>query len=799
MGKSQTEWVFNFGPIARTDAGGTHNTFNLASLPLHVMLDALMAATNRDEFVAWLWHDLFKPAFYWVSQSPGKFSWIHIPGLPPFESSEAQFAKVTEIPTGLVRAHQGIPKSLQPTFSLSSSEQKLKFSEGQIIEDQFDQIGLGREARFIQLAFAVEPAMSTALVRAVIAESFVEAVTKSVARELIRTLGSKTPTFTRVRFVFGTTSNPKFSTSSTDSEIWNQVGQKYNIQPVDDELVIRHLTPVELADGFATEVVVDLTGAVPTPEQMLTNTLGLAELLIVYQDDRTILMTVPQLSIYPLDINGLKKETLSLARTKLSELDVLTTGESIDLLDAVFVSQIMIREVPNRLPIPPSPHISNKSPHLRPIDQVVAYPRELLSQAATGGRRCRVCGSAFESNLSLTNDWPGHDFTDTEHIGVGGDLCPLCLIYTINNHKSRTAAEKVSGVTGDRKSMRGSFALILPSSHFDVRDGDCRLVERPPLDLGGRFDLDKTPLQRVTVTQQEYALFNQMSRRVIAGLWQKIEPTAALPLPYLGGILLTHREAGQVRRILPAMRELFASVKLSVYPFEVKVTPGVEIALDVVLTDFKQHHTKHTYLKSRASIVPIHPDSRLSVLADNKLQIELNRDWFEAYDRTAEFVSQIVALQRSERGRRISNREKFKRIMDDERAQPGEWMSTLVGGDDPATAFYESALTRMTRGDDTRAFNITADFWKTQFGQDPTQAWSAYEQKRDDLRDIFARYPMLTKMFSALTERKEKEDDNNNTTTTDKEANGASTDRGSSRRGGAGTAKRARTRSQTGG
>jgi len=46
---------FNFGPIARTDASGTHDTFNLASLPLHVTLDALMAATNRDEFVAWCW------------------------------------------------------------------------------------------------------------------------------------------------------------------------------------------------------------------------------------------------------------------------------------------------------------------------------------------------------------------------------------------------------------------------------------------------------------------------------------------------------------------------------------------------------------------------------------------------------------------------------------------------------------------------------------------------------------------------------------------------------------------------
>lgn len=45
-------YEFDFGPISRTEAGGRKDTFNFASLPLHEAMDAILAATNRDEFVA---------------------------------------------------------------------------------------------------------------------------------------------------------------------------------------------------------------------------------------------------------------------------------------------------------------------------------------------------------------------------------------------------------------------------------------------------------------------------------------------------------------------------------------------------------------------------------------------------------------------------------------------------------------------------------------------------------------------------------------------------------------------------
>ena len=770
MDQPQKQWLFNFGPIARTVAGDKpiekNNVFNLSSLALHVMLDALMAATSRDEFVAWLWHDLFKPTFYWTHGS-GNFKWNHVPGLPPFAEAEHTFATNTGIHTGPIRTHHRIPKHLRATFEIKPGEHKFRFTEADIIEDQFDQVGLGREAHYVQLAFITEPAVSSALVRAVIADSFIEAVTKSVAKALKTTLVSKQPQFSRVRFVFQTQRGLRFPAEPTESEIWSQVGQQYDVQVKDDEFIMRHVTPVNSNDSFDTEFIVDLTGEPLTPEQMIANTFGLSELLTVYQDNQTILMAIPQPAIYPLDITSLKSETLALTKTKLELLDVLTLDEQVDLLKIAFDSQVEVRLVPP---------VGNSSK--RSIDLVIGYTTQRLCEIAKTGRHCRVCGSAFESNLLSKNKWPGHDFTDTEYLGSGKEVCPLCRIYTINSHKSRTPDEKQRGITGDRKALRGSFALIVPSSHFNVKDDDCHLVDKPPLDVGGRFDLAQTLLHRVTVTQQEFVLFNQMSRRIIADLWRKIEPTAALPLPYLGGILLTQREAKQVRKVLPVIRELLAPVTLLAYPFEIKVTPGVEIALDVVLTDFKQHHTKHTYLKSRANVFPIHPDSRLFILADSKLQIELNRDWFDAYDRLAAFTAGMSSDQRK------------------------EWLRRVTGGSDIMTAYFESTQTNLLskRGSaptaEQTAFSFTGSFWTKQFGDDPNQAWIKYAQLSTEIRSILDRYPMLPQLFSAMTERKGIEDDNRDTTDASEETNGSSAGRGTGRRRQSSAAKRSKLRRQ---
>ncbi|MEA3397091.1 MAG: hypothetical protein U9R05_06480, partial [Chloroflexota bacterium] len=210
---------FDFGPISRTDTGGRKDSFNLTSLPLHEVMDALMAASDRDEFVAWLWHDLFKPLFYFpMPKQTNKFNWIHIPGLPPFEALEAGFAAQTGIPTGLVRAHQGIPRKLRPKYDIKPSEKRLNLRESPIIEDQFDQTGLGHKARFLQLAFVAEPATNTSLLRAVIADAFMETVTKTVAEAIRQQLHTKQPAFGKVRYVFEF-GQAQLSSQPTDAEI----------------------------------------------------------------------------------------------------------------------------------------------------------------------------------------------------------------------------------------------------------------------------------------------------------------------------------------------------------------------------------------------------------------------------------------------------------------------------------------------------------------------------------------------------------------------------------------------------
>ena len=95
---------FNFGPIARTSAGKTDDTINLASFPLHVVLNALVGSTSIEEFIAWLWHDLYKPAFYWTP-GRGGVSWYHTPGVGAFTKGETIFSRRTKVPMGLVSSH----------------------------------------------------------------------------------------------------------------------------------------------------------------------------------------------------------------------------------------------------------------------------------------------------------------------------------------------------------------------------------------------------------------------------------------------------------------------------------------------------------------------------------------------------------------------------------------------------------------------------------------------------------------------------------------------------------------------
>jgi hypothetical protein len=734
---------FNFGPISRTvDAStGKGNAINFASLPLHEAITALLAAENRDEFVAWLWHDLFKPLFWWKwNASKNKFDWVHCPNNKQNDplNVEAHWAAVTGVPSGLVETHH------------FREQRKFTHGEPETVNNEFDQVAIGREARFLQLSFLAEPATHTALLRAVIADAFMEVVTQAVARAVESELAKKSPTFHRVRYVFDF-QQASFSNPPTHREIGNWA-DRYAIQAGPGILEIYHAIPVN--NGALTgqcTVDISLTADPPTKEQYDQGVIHLVELLTVYQDSRTILMGIPQ--FLQVDVEKLKDDVKSAAEQRLKSLDVRVlasmdeirkqstvqdrvnqgnrhlerAGQDIDLLGHVFAEQVNIRPINSRATVRQVRDSlrqvrdsQGKTLDLWLLSDIVAHPIELMTGKS---RRCRFCGTAFDTSDSSFPPGEasvGHDFTDIEHVGFSGDICPMCRIYMLNSHKSRTPTEKSQGIKGDRKAYRGAFALLAPSSHFTYREDACHRLEQPPLDVGGRF---ASPLQRATVNLQEYSLFNLISRRIIASLWAELDAgnrNLPLPLPYLGAILFTQDQNEKIRALFDRLEALFESVELLAYPFRVTVQPAVELAFEMVVNDRKQHHTKHTYLKTSPTIVGVDPGSKFTLLVDNGLQMEVSRQFFEDRKRLQKLLGGI-------------------RDRDHQR----HWLLSVLQGADPVTAADEAF------SDSGSLWAAEHRFWDTQLsGSSLAEQWQQYEQVRDEVRRIVAAYPMLIEFFA---------------------------------------------------
>ncbi|MGC8960725.1 MAG: hypothetical protein ACP5OO_13290, partial [Chloroflexia bacterium] len=416
--------------------------------------------------------------------------------------------------------------------------------------------------------------------------------------------------------------------------------------------------------------------------------------------------------------DDLKKQSAIQGRVDWAALPLRQQGGNVDLLAHVFAEQIEIRLIDRGVLVQQVKNHNGKTFDLRLLSDVVARPIELLNGKS---RRCRFCNTAFDSALPPGKAVVGDYFTDVEHVGFGGDICSMCRIYVLNSHKSRTAVEKAQGITGDRKGYRGAFALAAPSSHFTYAEDLCALIERPPLDVGGRF---AHPLQRATVTLQEYSLFNMISRRVIARLWTRLNDdnqAQPLPLPYLGAILLTQDKGDQVRALFGCLEALFEPVELVAYPFRIAVQPAVELAFEMAVNDLKQHHTKHTYLKTSPTIVAVDPDSKFTLLVDNGLQLEVSRQFFEDRRRVDELLHNIKSQERRR-----------------------NWLLAVLQGVDPVTATAEAFYDY-----DAPLWQVEKVFWDTQFGAlSPDEQWQQYEQVRDEVSRIAAKYPMLIEFFT---------------------------------------------------
>lgn len=715
-------YEFNFGPISRTvnASTGIGDAINFASLPIHEVITALLAATNRDEFIAWLWHDLFKPLFWW----PERTRWYHCPSDNPNEplGYETGWSKATGIPPGLVATHH----------SRGSQQRCLEFRyrEPDTIQNEFDQVILGRAARFLQLSFLAEPAMHTALLRAVIADAFMEAVTQKVAQAIETELRNRPPFFQRVHYLFEF-QHSGFSNPPQDAEIHQWAG-RYSIEPDKPnpgEMSIFHVIPTSLSDlvGQRIEVVVDLSETPPTQERFDQNIVSLVELLTVYQDSQTILMGIPHFlqvdlaqlmqevragteeRLHRLDVRflaspeELKKQARGLSSVNWSKLPLQRRGNEIDLLAHVFQEQLEIRQVGGA-----------GTPLL--LADVVARPRELTRNRS---RRCRFCNTMFESAFPSGTATVGADFTDVEYIAFTGDICPMCQVYRLNSHKSRTPAERAQGITGDRKGYRGAFALIVPSSHFTYLENQCHQLEQPPLDVGGRF---ANPLQRSRVTLQEYNLFNMISRRIVARLWAALDPahrSKPLPLPYLGAILLTQDRDKEVRALFDRMEQIFEAVELTAYPFRVVVQPAVEVAMEMAINDCKKHHTKHTYLKTNLVVVPVSPESKFTLVLDNQLQQEVSRQFFEDRRRLDEILRLIPTSARY------------------------SWLLDIFRGVDPLTAAMEALA------DQEDPLAHAEHFYTRLCPQTDGVAarWQRYREVCREIQDIVSRNPMLLEFY----------------------------------------------------
>ena len=726
---------FNFGPIARTQAGSTTDTINLASFPLHVMLNALVGSTSVEEFIAWLWHDLYKPAFHWVPSGQG-VSWYHVPGLGAFSQAEKKFAQYTNIREGLVRTHHRFQSQI-PHFALRESD---------FISDQGDQVNLGAAVNYIQLSLAIEPALPTLLARSVIADAFIEVVTKDVAGALQKAFiaDGRIP-IEQVRFEFETTSNITFSPQPTNTEIRDNVGKHFDIRMDGNTFIMRHLTPVSNSkyESFATVFTADLTGKPLLPNEMLDNTVSLAELLVLYQDSRTVIIAVPQSQLYTINLSEIQEATLDTSRHRLEQdFNVLTEKDSVDYLKAAFDSQIEIREVPGRLSKRPGTN------NFRPLNDAVQRPVAMLANArnSSDGKLCCLTGTWFKTDLSASSLSAKNlfkpAFVDTEFVGLVEDatqqryLTPLAYLYVLNS-SGAGRGEKT------RKGLRGAFAYFAPASHFAIDKQGAKAVEQPPLDRGNRF---ANQLNRVTVTTQEFTLFQQMSRRIIAKLWQSISNSELLPLPYLGAIALTQepKQRAHIAQLLPQLNLLFSEVSLKTYPFELGARPAIEIGLETSVHDQKLHHTRHTLLKTTPHIITVDPRSAIPILVDDNVQLNLTQAFFDRVNLFAELTNEL-----KNRKKRVN--------------QKDLWLKLVLASNDPVTAVFESSVATIntrrlhkTLSLETAAFSTAEDFWERHIDRDDfAESWERYEQLSQKATNALEEFPALLLLFQTLQEKDE--------------------------------------------
>ncbi len=231
-----------------------------------------------------------------------------------------------------------------------------------------------------------------------------------------------------------------------------------------------------------------------------------------------------------------------------------------------------------------------------------------------------------------------------------------------------------------------------------------------------------------------------MSRRIIAKLWQSITPpNEHLPLPYLGAIALTHDSRERIRNLLPQLDILFSDVSLRAYPFEVKVNPAIEVALETAIHDQQYHANRHTLLKTTPHIITVDPKSAVPLLIDDNVQVGLSEEFFKRVNLLADVTNKLKRRKRKAH-------------------QKDLWLKLVLANSDPVTAVFESSFAtinteRLPKGVslDAAAFNDAEDFWERYIDKgDFAQSWAQYESLRQNTTNALEEFPSLLILLQAL-------------------------------------------------
>lgn len=740
---SKTDFNFNFGPISRT-LGPHADRIGFASLPIHEVSTALLGAQNKDEFIAWLWHDIFKGLFIF-RQDPGKkINWQHFYLQPVvtthyLEPLTIKLAAKVGISPDYIHAHQ-LSEHAKQTYYPAAVKM---LPEPEFVSNEFEQRYLGEKARFVQLSFRCQPAANTLLLRLAVMEAFLQSISRTVA-DAIKDLGLE---FDRIHYIF-----------RREEQVLNeeQIASQYDLQVQDSTLTIVHFVPSLAFEE--TTVLINLGDTPPNRED--PQSFSLSELLTVYRDDLTLIVALPLFVANPDQaVTDVKKQMQASLPAMLNQLGIHSAHKAAigeDLIAVMLDEQVEVRPVYE-------PHVQNeprdKKKKDRPIGKalhkLVARPYELMADS-TLTSRCMICGSPIKGGVGRylklgkkhIKDVFSDKFTDFEHISLDSDACPMCLMYANREN---------------RKMLRGALAFLSPSTSLRAPFGHA-LSEQPRFDQAGRFDQSKTSMIKTVVTLQELVLLTVLSRRILnslnpfpvelAGSSRPItnivmsKPVQGSKgemqnqivgkyLPYTGAYFLFDIAAvNRLYRTTFLGQELssdpqyniWQAVRLLAYPFEIMLSPSFTMLLELgVNADFMNHAGAHTLLKVAPTTVYLSPDSSFHVLVDNAVQETVNQEYIEAL-RLLEELAVLPGISRY------------------------DFINALLTGDDPITAAYQATERPKKQGkkppidfETLKVIKATemSEREKVMGHGSLDEMWLTYIELTDRLQEISAAHPTL--------------------------------------------------------